>query len=73
MTFNSVLVVLSKTSTGEQISLSDFVKSAELPNEKQRMLYVVLSRPESFCCLAVPQDFFEEQIKTKLEIDIEFV
>ncbi len=73
MTFDSVLVVLSKKSSGEQISLSDFIKPTGLPNEKQRMLYVALSRPKSLCCLAIPQDFSEEQIQVQLGANIRFV
>lgn len=73
MTFNSVMVVLSKDSTGANFSLNDFKTPSALPSEKQRMLYVALSRPETLACIAVPQTFSEEQISSHLGIDIEFL
>lgn len=73
MTFNSVLLVLSESSSGEQLSLKDFVRPSGLPSEKQRMLYVALSRPESICCLAIPNTFSELEIATQLNVEIDFV
>jgi len=73
MTFNSVMVVLSKDSKGANFSLHDFKTPSTLPNEKQRMLYVALSRPETLACIAVPNVFTEEQINSHLGIDIEFI
>jgi hypothetical protein len=65
MTFNSILLVLSDNSSGEKISISDFVSPVGLPNEKQRMLYVALSRPESFACIAVPSKVTDTDIIAK--------
>lgn len=73
MTFNSVMVILSKDSKGANFSLNDFKTPTDLPNEKQRMLYVALSRPEVIACIAVPEVFTEEQISDHLGIDIEFI
>ncbi|MEZ7497904.1 UvrD-helicase domain-containing protein [Flavobacterium sp. Arc3] len=73
MTFSSVMVVLSKDSKGANFSLHDFKTPAALPDEKQRMLYVALSRPETLACIAVPNVFTEEQISSHLGIDIEFI
>lgn len=71
--FNSVLLVLSNNSAGEKISLKDFTVPESLPNEKQRMLYVALSRPEKLVCLAIPHNYTEEEIRTALGLDIEFL
>lgn len=65
MTFNSILLVLSDNSSGEKISISDFTSPVDLPNEKQRMLYVALSRPESFACIAVPSKVSDADIIAK--------
>ncbi len=65
MTFNSILLVLSDNSSGEKISISDFTSPVGLPNEKQRMLYVALSRPESFACIAVPSKVNDADINAK--------
>ncbi|WP_439505755.1 UvrD-helicase domain-containing protein [Sediminibacterium sp.] len=65
MTFNSILLVLSANSSGEKISISDFVSPVDLPNEKQRMIYVALSRPESFACIAVPNIVTDADIIAK--------
>lgn len=73
MTFNSVMVVLSRDSTGANFSLNDFRTPTALPTEKQRMLYVALSRPETLACIAVPDVFSEQQISSHLGIDIEFI
>jgi superfamily I DNA/RNA helicase len=73
MTFNSIMLVLSKDSKGANFSLNDFKTPASLPDEKQRMLYVALSRPEVIACIAVPDVFTEEQISNHLGIDIEFI
>ncbi len=71
-TFNAVLLVLSEKSTGASISLSDFIQTDALPGEKQRMIYVALSRPECLCCIAVPDTFSEADITDKLGDQIEF-
>jgi len=73
MTFSSVLVVLSEDSKGGNFSLKNFSKPADLPDEKQRMLYVALSRPETLACIAVPNVFTEDQIRSHLGIDLEFI
>ncbi len=73
MTFNSVMVVLSKDSRGANFSLNDFKTPSDLPDEKQRMLYVALSRPEVIACLAIPDIFSEEKICEHLGFDVEFI
>lgn len=73
MTFKSVLLVLSDNSTGANISLADFVKPAGLPNEKQRIIYVALSRPETLACIAIPNSINETKIRLALGDKIEFL
>lgn len=66
MTYNSILLVLSDNSSGEKISISDFFTPADLPTEKQRMIYVALSRPETFACIAIPSKVKNDEIIAKL-------
>jgi len=73
MTFNSVMLVLSNNSSGEKISLSDFIRPIGMPTPKQRMIYVALSRPEVLCCLAVPNSFTEQKIIDHLGTNLEFI
>jgi len=65
MTYNSILLVLSDNSSGEKISISDFFTPTALPTEKQRMIYVALSRPESFACIAIPSKVHNDDIIAK--------
>lgn len=72
-TFQSVLLVLSEDSKAANISLSDFARPNGLPSEKQRMIYVALSRPEILACIAVPQSISREKVVAVLGDYIEFV
>jgi DNA helicase-2/ATP-dependent DNA helicase PcrA len=53
-TFDSIMLVLSANSSGQNLSLNDFQRPLEMPNEKKRMLYVAMSRPQWQLVLAVP-------------------
>jgi superfamily I DNA/RNA helicase len=53
-TFDSIMLVLSSNSSGQNISLNDFQKPLQMPDEKKRMLYVAMSRPQWQLVLAVP-------------------
>lgn len=53
-TFDSIMLVLSPNSSGQNISLNDFKKPLQMPDEKKRMLYVAMSRPKWQLVLAVP-------------------
>lgn len=73
MTFNSILLVLSENSKGANISLSDFKTPNEFPTEKQRILYVALSRPEVLSCIAIPNSVSEEEIRAYINGDFELI
>jgi len=73
MTFHSVMLVLSENSTAANISLAEFVKPTGLPTEKQRMIYVALSRPQVLACIAVPNSISEAVITARLGANIDFV
>ncbi|MCP3960397.1 MAG: ATP-dependent helicase [bacterium] len=55
MTFDSVMLVLSATSKGQSISFSDLKPPGGFPGEKNRLVYVAMSRPSDQLVLAVPQ------------------
>jgi DNA helicase-2/ATP-dependent DNA helicase PcrA len=61
-TFESVLLVLGGKNHAEILSIKDFKNVGELPSEKQRMLYVGMSRPESLLCLALPSTVSDNEI-----------
>ncbi|HAO06359.1 MAG TPA: hypothetical protein DCQ50_05070 [Chryseobacterium sp.] len=63
MTFDSVFLILSANSTGQNISLKDFLLKEAMPTEKQRLIYVAISRPRSLLCIGVPDDTEDEQLK----------
>ncbi|MDV3547009.1 hypothetical protein CMU66_13950 [Elizabethkingia anophelis] len=64
MTFDSIFLILSDNSTGQNISLKDFdlKKKHTMPSEKQRLIYVALSRPKHLLCIGVPKDVSETDL-----------
>lgn len=73
MTYSSILLVLSENSSGEKISLSDITSPKTLPNEKQRMIYVALSRPEKLACIAIPKTISNKTIEEKLNSNVDII
>jgi superfamily I DNA/RNA helicase len=62
MTFDSVFLILSPDSKGQNISLKDFVLKEEMPTEKQRLIYVAISRPRQLLCIGVPNTTTEGEL-----------
>lgn len=74
MTFDSVFLLLSENSTGQNISLKDFtLKAGEMPSEKQRLIYVAISRPRHLLCIGVPNSTTDNELKTQFSDDIKIV
>jgi hypothetical protein len=73
MTCDTLLLVLNPNSSGANISIKDFNKHVDIPSEKQRMIYVAMSRPRHLLAIGVPSDTTEETLHKKLGIDIEIV
>lgn len=63
MTFDSVFLILSADSKGQNISLKDFILNEAMPTEKQRLIYVAISRPRSLLCIGVPNTLTDEELK----------
>ncbi|MEP7197462.1 MAG: ATP-dependent helicase [Saprospiraceae bacterium] len=70
MTFDSVFLILSSDSKGKNISLNDFELKEEMPTEKQRLIYVALSRPRNLLCIGVPDTATDEELKQKFNGEI---
>lgn len=71
MTFDSVFLLLSEDSTGQNISLKDFtLKKDDMPTEKQRLIYVALSRPRHLLCIGVPDSISDSDLKEQFSDDI---
>ncbi|GAB1452405.1 hypothetical protein MASR2M47_24610 [Draconibacterium sp.] len=62
MTFDSVFLILSADSRGQNISLKDFVLKEAMPTEKQRLIYVAISRPRQLLCIGVPDTTPEDDL-----------
>jgi DNA helicase-2/ATP-dependent DNA helicase PcrA len=77
MTFDSNMLVLSKNSLGQNISINDFSRPEVFPGEKKRMIYVAMSRPRQQLVIAIPQDakITDAELKERLgdEIEIETI
>jgi DNA helicase II / ATP-dependent DNA helicase PcrA len=70
-TFDTTLVFLSKKHS-QTISIEDIVATERELSEKQRMIYVAMSRPRHLLALAIPEYYSEDDIKQKLGENIEF-
>ncbi len=70
MTFDSIFLILSGDSKGHNISLSDFVLKEEMPTEKQRLIYVAISRPRNLLCIGVPNTLSDEEIKQSFACEL---
>lgn len=68
MTFESLMLILSKNSSGANISMSDITISDHFLNEKQRLIYVAMSRPKFQLVIAIPQSTgkSDDDIKSSL-------
>lgn len=72
-TFNAILLLLSADRGAENLTLKDIKAPLGLPNEKQCMIYVALSRPEAISCIAVPHSVDDTEIRSVLGNEVEIV
>lgn len=71
MTFDSVFLLLSEDSSGQNISLKDFkLEKDKIPTEKQRLIYVAISRPRYLVCIGVPNSITDNDLKKQFSNDI---
>jgi len=70
MTFDSVFLILSADSKGQNVSLKDFVLKEAMPTEKQRLIYVAISRPRYLLCIGAPNTISDEELKKQFSTAI---
>ena len=68
---DSILVFFNEKIHKENITFSDIKSSGiEFPKEKQRLIYVALSRPKHLLAIAFPESVSENDIKVKFGNDV---
>ncbi len=70
MTFDSVFLILNSKNHKENITLTDFNLTEPLPSEKQRLIYVAISRPRSLLCIGVPNTIADHVLKNQFNVEI---
>ena len=73
MTFDSVFLILSADSKGQNISLKDFFLKEAMPTEKQRLIYVAISRPRYLLCIGVSNTIMDEELKIQFSNKIKII
>lgn len=71
---DSILVFFNKKKHKDNITFSDIETSGQdFPSEKQRIIYVALSRPKHLLAMAFPESISEDEIKAKFGDDVNIV
>jgi hypothetical protein len=71
-TLDSILIFFNQTSHKENITFADIETTNTFPNEKQRLIYVAMSRPRYLLAMAFPESISDKELTSKFgdEIDI---
>lgn len=64
-TFDSLLLILNENSKGQNISIKDVFTPVGFPTEKQRMIYVAMSRPRYLLAIGLPDTISQQVIQEK--------
>ena len=71
---DSILVFFNERKHKDNITFSDLKSSSQnFPNEKQRIIYVALSRPKHMLAMAFPEKITDDELKNKFGADIHIV
>lgn len=73
MSFDSILLVLSENSSGQNLSIKDIFQPKAIPSDKQRLIYVAMSRPRKLLCLAIPNNYSKDEIQKIFGDDIVYI
>jgi len=65
-----VLLILSENNTAQNISLEHLIAPLDMPSEKQRLIYVGISRPRKLLCVGIPDTFSDADLITKFGNEI---
>ena len=72
-TCDTLMLLLSKNSSGQNISLSDYSAPNDFPSDSRRMIYVAMSRPRNLLVIAVPNDVKDESLVRLFGNEIEII
>ncbi|MGB3868764.1 MAG: ATP-dependent helicase [Flavobacteriales bacterium] len=71
---DSILVFFNEKKHKDNITFSDIESSGQdFPSEKQRIIYVALSRPKHLLAMAFPESISEDELKAKFGDDVNIV
>ncbi len=71
---DSILVFFNEKTHKDNITFSDIESSGQVfPSEKQRIIYVALSRPKHLLAMAFPESISEDELKAKFGEHISIV
>lgn len=71
---DGILIFFNEKSHKENITFSDITSANNtFPSEKQRLIYVALSRPKNLLAIAFPDSITDQQLKSKFGNMIEIV
>jgi superfamily I DNA/RNA helicase len=71
---DSILVFFNEKKHKDNITFSDIESSGQdFPSEKQRIIYVALSRPKHLLAMAFPESISEDELKAKFGDDINII
>lgn len=65
MTFEAILFILSANRQGQNIGFDDFIPPTAMPSEKQRLVYVAISRPQKLLCIGMPDSISDQELKMR--------
>lgn len=72
-TLDAILYFFDDSSNANSVSFNDFKQSTELPNEKQRIIYVACSRPKQLLAMAFPENITKNELINKFGKEIEII
>lgn len=72
-TLDSVLLIFNEKKQKQNITFYDIKSSNEFPEEKQRIIYVGMSRPKHLLAMAFPEKIPNSEIQEKFGSDIEII
>lgn len=73
MTLDSILIFYNEQIHKENITLEDIQPSDDFPTEKQRLIYVAMSRPKHFLAMAFPESLTNQRIIDKFGKGIQII
>jgi superfamily I DNA/RNA helicase len=72
-TLDSILIFFNQTNHKENITFTDIENSTTFPNEKQRLIYVAMSRPRYLLAMAFPDSISDKELTSKFGDEIEII